>query len=863
MSKLKLGISRNVEGGLSRRTGSFTKKFLAVTGSTALIVGGASSVLIGASAASATTLVSASYTVGSKVTAVTYSQSSTTGGASSVNTLGFTATDGVAAGSAITLTLTSGTAGVAPFSGAGPSSVIITSGGNSVVVSTADIVYTAATNLVTASTLAVTLPTGFSVASGASVTLQFTATNTLPGASTTFTPSVTTVNDPVVTSGTSYTLSVPASTAITTSLSNSLNGASANLTIGNMYLYDSTTPAASFPSSTSFTGTLQLTYANGTLPTSASAYAVSYTNPTTNVATTVPAADYSVTGGGTSPAQIVISAGYQIPKGEVVSITVTGVINPSTGSSVTPSIAASDTNTTAQTWVVASSSTGTAAGTVNPLSLGSPTSVSGLTITPASTAAAATTSYAFNFKATSTLTNGSVNVTLASGTTVSNTGAFVVDNTTGQTLSATVTPGTGTATNTGTVAITGTVNAGDNVSITLLGVTNPSTGGADSGSVSTTTDSVAVSASYTIAAPTSTTLSPVVSLSSSAAGVTSTYTITNIVSAAAYAKGSTTGQIDLYFTTGTGLPLAPSDYTITDLTNSSGSGAPATVTADTTIANYSGVDLTVANPIAQNDQLKIVISGVINPSGGTYTAQFAGVNAASQAVSAFPSAGMSYPNGAFVQSGSQIDVIAGGYGFGIPSASVYSQIAANDAATVVDGSFPTATAPRAGTLIQVAGSAGIWVVGTDGKLYQFSTPAQFLGDGYSPNQVVTVPSAGGLTVGTGTPPSAATTMADGSVQNFGGTFYVFDGGQAFGIPNLADANSIIAATGATPIVGSGSAPMAGTIANGSVLEVLGSTNVYVTSGGTAYLATGTNLTTNGYTTMYAVPVPSLGSMPTM
>ena len=199
MSKLKLGISRNVEGGLSRRTGSFTKKFLAVTGSTALIVGGASSVLIGASAASATTLVSASYTVGSKVTAVTYPQSSTTGGASSVNTLGFTATDGVAAGSAITLTLTSGTAGVAPFSGAGPSSVIITSGGNSVVVSTADIVYTAAT----ASTLAVTLPTGFSVASGASVTLQFTATNTLPGASTTFTPSVTTVNDPVVTSGTS------------------------------------------------------------------------------------------------------------------------------------------------------------------------------------------------------------------------------------------------------------------------------------------------------------------------------------------------------------------------------------------------------------------------------------------------------------------------------------------------------------------------------------------------------------------------------------------------------------------------------------------------------------------------------------
>ena len=862
MSKLKLGISRDVEGGLSRRTGSFTKKFLAVTGSTALIVGGASSVLIGASAASATTLVLASYTVGSKVTAVTYSQSSTTGGASSVNTLGFTATDGVAAGSAITLTLTSGTAGVAPFS-AGPSSVIITSGGNSVVVSTADIVYTAATNLVTASTLAVTLPTGFSVASGASVTLQFTATNTLPGASTTFTPSVTTVNDPVVTSGTSYTLSVPASTAITTSLSNSLNGASANLTIGNMYLYNSAAQTASFPSSSSNTGTLKLTYPNGTLPTSASAYAVSYTNPNTNVATTVPAADYSVTGGNASPALIAIS-GTQIPNGDVVSITVTGVINPSTGSSVQPSITASDTSTNGSNWVVASSPTGTGV-TVNPLSLGSPTSVSGLTITPASTAAAATTSYTFNFKATSALTaSDSVNVTLASGTTVSNTSAFVVDNTTGTTLTAaTVTPGTGTATNTGTVAITGTVNAGDNVSITLLGVTNPSTGGADSGSVSTTTDSVAASASYTIAAPTSTILSPVVSLSSSAAGVTSTYTITNIVSAAAYAKGSTTGQIDLYFTTGTGLPLAPSDYTITDLTNSSGSGAPATVTADNSITNYSGVDLTVANPIAQNDQLKIVISGVINPSGGTYTAQFAGVNAASQAVSAFPSAGMSYPNGAFVQSGSQIDVIAGGYGFGIPSASVYSQIAANDAATVVDGSFPTATAPRAGTLIQVAGSAGIWVVGTDGKLYQFSTPAQFLGDGYSPKQVVTVPSAGGLTVGTGTPPSAATTMADGSVQNFGGTFYVFDGGQAFGIPNLADANSIIAATGATPIVGSGSAPMAGTIANGSVLEVLGSTNVYVTSGGTAYLATGTNLTTNGYTTMYAVPVPSLGSMPTM
>ena len=68
-----------------------------------------------------------------------------------------------------------------------------------------------------------------------------------------------------------------------------------------------------------------------------------------------------------------------------------------------------------------------------------------------------------------------------------------------------------------------------------------------------------------------------------------------------------------------------------------------------------------------------------------------------------------------MQSGAQIDVVAGGVGFGIPTMTDYQQIAASDSSAVVSGSFPTATAVRTGTLLKVLGSPAIYVVGTNGE----------------------------------------------------------------------------------------------------------------------------------------------------
>ena len=85
------------------------------------------------------------------------------------------------------------------------------------------------------------------------------------------------------------------------------------------------------------------------------------------------------------------------------------------------------------------------------------------------------------------------------------------------------------------------------------------------------------------------------------------------------------------------------------------------------------------------------------------------------------------------------------------------------------------------------GNDTIYVVGTDGQLHGFATPKQFLGDGYDPALVTTVPNLGGLGVGSnaGTTLTALATKADGAIVISSGTFYTFAGGKGFGIPTQA------------------------------------------------------------------------------
>ncbi len=98
--------------------------------------------------------------------------------------------------------------------------------------------------------------------------------------------------------------------------------------------------------------------------------------------------------------------------------------------------------------------------------------------------------------------------------------------------------------------------------------------------------------------------------------------------------------------------------------------------------------------------------------------------------------------------------------------------------------------PVPGTLVIVYNNPTIYVVGTDGILHGFATPAQFLGDGYDPADVITVPNGGRLAVGAtagslGAAGNALATAANGALIDSSGTFYVLAGGRAFGIASGA------------------------------------------------------------------------------
>ena len=91
---------------------------------------------------------------------------------------------------------------------------------------------------------------------------------------------------------------------------------------------------------------------------------------------------------------------------------------------------------------------------------------------------------------------------------------------------------------------------------------------------------------------------------------------------------------------------------------------------------------------------------------------------------------------------------------------------------------PTGTTPRTGTLLftsPVSGDPTVYVFGTGGRLHGFSTPEQYVGDGYDTALVVTVPSLRGLIVGStvgvaGSAVTALATSADGAVVDSSGGF---------------------------------------------------------------------------------------------
>jgi hypothetical protein len=502
---------------------------------------------------------------------------------------------------------------------------------------------------------------------------------------------------------------------------------------------------------------------------------------------------------------------------------------------------------------------------------GTVTAVTGVSITPSPANASTSTSnntstFTAGFTSTSGVAAaGTITVQLGAGETILANNVIVTDTTAGTTVSpvgvvSQSSNPVSSTNNVDTITLPAgfSIGVGDVVSVQIFGVTNPTTTGSYTGSVKTSGDSVAVSASYTLVTPTTTTAKISVAVSNPATGASATYTITGLQANAAMPAGSTI-NIGNTASVGTNWPLVASDYQITDLTSSASSGAAATVAAD---AAYNGVDLTTTNAIANGDQLTITISGVINPfTGGSFEINVAPTLIAATVANAAPTApnaAATGSNGSLVNVSGTIYVYAGGVAFGIPTPAVFNSISAElGNPTVVTASSVTTTGTvRNGTLLQAVGSPEIGVV-SGGTYYGFMTASQFTSEGYSWGNVIQVPSLTGLTMGTGTPPNAAATASDGSLVNVSGTIYVYAGGIAVGIPTPAAFSTISAELGNPAVVTASSVTTTGNMATGTLVQVVGSPQInVVTSGGVQVgFATASQFTGDGYSFARVIMIP--------
>jgi hypothetical protein len=796
--------------------------------------------------ASAASVTSSNFTIGSPtggVNAVTASPTSTVQSTASVSyTVSFTATAALSSGGSITVA-PSAALGSPPTNGSliDPTSACLQSGFNG--------------GSSTATGVTFVLISSCSIAIGNKVEVSFTAT--APGASVT-----------------SYTLGVSTSANATLVSSNSITNTSTPpiLSVGSSApgvntVYTISQFGAANGGVTAATASLVLTAScaltcTATPPTIAwassgpGAYTVIFT-PSGGTATA--AAVTSATVSGATPNVVTLGLGSSIPTGATVTITATGTNPPgSSSSSVTIAPFAS----------VGGGGTG-AAETTNTITFGS--AVTGVTLSASPSVASATASYTATFRATSAVAAGGT-ITLAQPNTgFSGVTGWLVTNTTANWH---VVGNTAGATGSITLTLTGqSIAAGNTLTVTVAGVTNPAAGTYSNFTVATSGDTVPAPAPPLTIGP-SGAAGVIVTPNPATLGVLSNYTITNLFATAAFTAGVSTIGI-VANTSGTTLPNNQASYTVTDITTPSGSGTASAV------SGYSGssITITVPNAINSGDQLVLTISGVINPSSAssTNTMTFTGNLTGPSAIAPFPLANSTFPNGALINFSGPIYVFAGGHAFGIPSPTALNKIRSVNHAVVLNAApgttLPVTASSRSGTLITtqtVTGNPTIYVVGTDGQLHGFSTPAQLKSTGYDAPLNVTVPNLGGMTVGStvgveGAAASAFATSADGAIVNSSGTIFTFAGGRAFGIPTPASLTRIRKTNNAAELSGTVTATQTGAhIASGALLSVIATSTatVYVSFVGNIFpFRTPTQLKNDGYGGTAAVPVPNVGGLP--
>ena len=800
-----------------------------------LAVGFAAAGLAVAVVAAYANVVSAAYTIGSPsgaVSSVSVTPASVGQGATTSFSVKFTSPTSLSGSSDGSVTITPSAA----FASA-PTSVDLLdlSGSNCIQSGTAG---AGGAGSVSVTGLSVELASSCTISAGSTVEVDFNAA--APLASGTLTFSVTTSAN--ATPAVSNSISV-GSAGVTLTAGSVAFGANTTYSISNVPISSSggtTVALAAQPTA----GTELLTFYNG-----AGGYSVIYTPPGGSAAT-----DAVVSAAlGTGNTSVTLTLATALEAGGKLSITATGTNPAASSTQQSNEITVTPGNGTIQI--------------TNAITFGS--SVSAVTVSPTVLSAGATATYTVSFKASSGVpSNGDIFLKEPAGpTNFSTVTAILVEDTTQPWHF--VASGASLASGSATVPLQDPVNAGDSLVVTLENVTNPPSAGSISDfSVSTSADPVPTNAApYSIGSISSGGVT--VSVSPSAIGAVATYSISGLVASAAMPGGSATIGIDA--PTGTVFPANAVFYSVADSTTSSGSATVTSISGGGT----NDVTITVPSSINAGDNLSLTVEDVVNPSlaSSAYTITLVGnvTGPAATTLPAFPGAGLSYPNGALVSFAGTVYVMAGGHAFGIPNQADMAALQRVDhaaTATAPSGTTPPANSPRAGTLIftrPVNTDATIYVVGNDGELHGFATPAQFVDDGYDPALVVTVPSLGGLTVGApagqeGTAANALSTGANGAIVQSSGAFYVFAGGRAFGIPNPATLSLIKKGDKAKPIAGSvTSAQKAATVADGTLLTAAGP--VYVSYQGSLFeFRSMKQLDADGYAGTAAVPVPSTGGL---
>ena len=472
--------------------------------------------------------------------------------------------------------------------------------------------------------------------------------------------------------------------------------------------------------------------------------------------------DNSSTSPPTTAVQCTIFGGDSVAASTAVTVIVAGVVNPSAASYTLSVSTSSDT-----TAVTSPSYTVTAAKAVT-----SPT----VSITPPSKAAGATTVYTVGFTTSSTGalsgTAGSViNLTFPLATGVANlngnTGVFVGTSQVGSCFD-------NSTTSPPTTAVQCTIFGGDSVAastaatVIVAGVVNPSAASYTL-SVSTSSDTTAVtSPSYTVTAAKAVT-SPTVSISppSSAAGATTVYTLGFTTSSTGALSGTAGSVINVTFPAATGVGNLNGNTGVFVGTSEVGSCFDNSTTSPPTTA----VQCTIfgGDSVAASTAATVIVAGVVNPSAASYTLSLStssdttAVTSPSYTVTAAKS--VSSPT--LSLSKTKKNAVAT-YTLGFTTSTTGAL--SGTGGSVINVTFPTATG-----VSSLTGSTGVFVASTQvGSCFDNSTTSPpttavqcpiFGGDSVAASTAVTVVLAGVVNPPVGTYQLSLNTSSDVTAVN--------------------------------------------------------------------------------------------------